>query len=71
MGCFELLTAALADYGVSADQIADPFNLAIQSTLREARQKAIEYAATRKAGVPTDHVSGLIDHLLNRIGSGP
>ncbi len=35
--------------------------------LREARQKAIVYAAKRKVGASADKVSALIDHLLNQI----
>ena len=37
--------------------------------LREARQKALEYAAKRKVGASADRVSGLIDHLLNQISA--
>jgi len=35
--------------------------------LREARKKAIDYAAKRKVPASADGVSGLIDHLLNQI----
>jgi hypothetical protein len=35
--------------------------------LREARHKAIDYAAKRKVAASADRVSGLIDHLLNHI----
>jgi hypothetical protein len=35
--------------------------------LREARKKAIDYAAKRKVPASADRVSGLIDHLLNQI----
>jgi hypothetical protein len=35
--------------------------------LREARRKAIEYAAKRKVAASADRVSGLIDHLLSQI----
>jgi len=37
--------------------------------LREARRTAIEYAAKRKVAALADHVSGLIDHLLNQIAA--
>ena len=37
--------------------------------LREARGKAIEYAAKRKVAASADRVSGLIDHLLNQISA--
>ena len=35
--------------------------------LREARQKAIDYARKRNLGASSDRVTGLIDHLLNKI----
>jgi hypothetical protein len=61
-----LIVAAVPDT-LKFDEVSGYF----RSILREARHKAIEYAAKRKVGVPADHVSGLIDHLLNPIGSGP
>ena len=35
--------------------------------LRQARQKAIDYAGKRKLAASADRVTGLIDHLLNQI----
>ena len=52
-GCFELLTGALAMYGVSADQIPDPFNLFTNTSVQNERDMLIRLPVS-KAGDHTD-----------------
>ena len=58
-----VLVVAAVPATLRFDQVAGYF----ADVLREARQKAIDYAGKRKLAVSSDRVSGLIDHLLNQI----
>lgn len=59
-----LIVAAVPD-ALTFDEVSRYF----ADVLREARQKAIEYAAKRKFAVSVDRVSALIDHILNETTS--
>ena len=59
-----LIVAAVPDT-LKFDEVSGYF----ADVLREARQKAIEYADKRKVAASADRVSGLIDHLLNQISA--
>ncbi len=58
-----VLVLAAVPSNLQFDEVAIYF----ANVLREARQKAIDYAGKRKIAVSADRVSGLIDHLLNQI----
>jgi uncharacterized protein YcgI (DUF1989 family) len=47
-GCFELLASALASYGVTADQIPDPFNLFTNTAVENERDMVIRLPVSKR-----------------------
>lgn len=60
---YMVLVVAAVPSTLRFDEVSSYF----AEVLREAQQKAIDYARKRKLTATADKVSGLIDHLLNQI----
>ncbi len=60
-----VLVVAAAPETLKFDEVSRYF----ANVLRDARRKAIEYAAKRRVAASPDNVSGLIDHLLIQISA--